>query len=499
MGFFSDIGNAVSSAASAVGDAVEGAADAVADTVQDAVDTVVDGVQDGIEAGSGWLCAHGGSVLCGVGNVVGGLIDGALEGVQDLVDDALDVVRDAAGIVGALLSLDFPRVLDGLANLLTDAVLGLGLDGLRLLTGGYLIGGVVRYFERSALRRFVERLLAERFAGDRLQDIREFVNLTGARFGFPLPADHLVFMLDSANTPLWDWHERGVLDLYALAGLLSFDSFDVFRPRTVVKSVMENGSDNPAPVTRWTISRYLESEGRDRRLRVYAMSDALVADRLSLASDKCRQIAVDLSWNDGEKFSWFRSYASLEITTEDEYRFVTVGDGPTATNLGAYLVQRGLRTGAAEESCSLVALGAFRLFSDEDRKDTDLGYTSGRSIREGANVGDCATPDRDDGCCVTLDTDEGAGVAYRDVGYDFFFRYVLPHEIGHFVGLCHYGHDGFDHVMWRPKVGLKWFDWSLFHFYLDREPRFTLQDGKNAWRFIADQLDVCLPGEVVIE
>jgi hypothetical protein len=76
---------------------------------------------------------------------------------------------------------------------------------------------------------------------------------------------------------------------------------------------------------------------------------------------------------------------------------------------------------------------------------------------------------------------------------------VLPHEIGHYVGLCHYGHDGFDHIMWRPGVGLGWVDWSLFSYYLDREPHFTTKDGKNLWRFIVDQLEVCLPPGDVVE
>jgi hypothetical protein len=40
-------------------------------------------------------------------------------------------------------------------------------------------------------------------------------------------------------------------------------------------------------------------------------------------------------------------------------------------------------------------------------------------------------------------------------------------------------------------------DWSLFSYYLDREPHFTLTDGKNVWRFIVDQLDVCLPAEEI--
>ena len=488
MGFFSDIGDAVSSAASAVGDVVEDVVDAVTDTVEDAVDTVIDGVQDGIGIGTEWLCENGGSFLCGVGNVIGGALDGLLEGAQDILGDGFDIIRDVAGIVGAVLSLDFARALNELINLLTDVILGLGLDLVRFFSGGYIIGGIVDHFQRDALRRFVEDLLRERFSGERLDEIREFLGLEGGRFGFPLSADHRVFMLDSANTPLWDWHNRGVLDLYAMAGLLSLDSFQVYRPHTVVKSVSDGGN-SLLPVTRWTISRYLESQGRDRRLRVYAMSDEIIADRLSLSTEKLEQMAVKLSWNDGGNFSHFRSYTTHEITTEEEYNFMT----PT---LGQYLLDKELRTGSAEENCHLVALGAFRLFTSEDN--TDLGRTSGRNISEGDKVQDCVTPGRDDDCCITLNLETGSGVIYRDQGYDYFTRYVLPHEIGHYLGLCHFGHDGFQHIMWRPGVGLSYLDWGLFSYYLDREPHFTLKDAKNTWRFIVDQLEVCLPGGGIV-
>jgi hypothetical protein len=470
----------VSSVGSAVGDVVEGVVDAVVDTAEDAVNTVIDGIQDGIGIGTEWLCENGGRFLCGVGNVLGGVLDGLLEGVQDILGDVFDVLRDVAGLVGAVLSLDFPRALNELIKLFTDVILGLGLDVIRFVTGGYVVGRIVDAFQRDALRRFVEDLLRERFSGDRLEEIRKFVGLGGGRFGFPLPAQHRVFMLDSANTPLWDWHNRGVIDLYAMAGLLSFGSFQVFRSHTVVRSVSSDGSESLVPVTRWTISRYLDSQGRDRRLRVYAMSDEIVADRLSLSSEKLDQIGVKLSWNDGENFSWFRNYTTHEISTEAELNFTDeIPPEEEEDQLGKYLVEKRLRRGAEDENCNLIALGSFRFF--ESPSIPGLGHTSGRHIEEG-----------------TLDLTVGSGVIYRNQGYEYFTRYVLPHEIGHFLGLRHFGHDGFQNIMWRPRIGLSYLDWGLFSYYLDREPHFTLQDGKNTWRFIVDQLAVCLPGGVII-
>jgi hypothetical protein len=44
-----------------------------------------------------------------------------------------------------------------------------------------------------------------------------------------------VFRLDSANVPLFQWHRDGTIDLYAMAHLLSFDSFSIGRRRTTVR------------------------------------------------------------------------------------------------------------------------------------------------------------------------------------------------------------------------------------------------------------------------
>jgi len=36
------------------------------------------------------------------------------------------------------------------------------------------------------------------------------------------------------------------------------------------------------------------------------------------------------------------------------------------------------------------------------------------------------------------------------------------------------------------------FDWGLVSYYWESEPHFSLDDGKNAWRFIVDQLPTCI-------
>src|SRR5574341_428264 len=481
-GVIGDIGNAIASGASAVGNAIDDGADAVLDTGEDVVDTVVDTVQDGIHGAQEWLCENAGSVGCAIGNVVGGAIDGFLQGVQDIVHDAADIVRDIVGLVGSVLRLDLPGILKGLVALVMD-VLDLVVDAGRFLVGGYVVGGIVDAFKRALLEEFVDNLVTERFGSDAkiLATVRSTTGLDGSkRFGLRLPAVHRVFVMDSLTVPLWQMHENGELDLYALSHLLSFDSFAIgaAHPNSVVKSVSQAGSESVMPVSRWTIARYLESRGEDRRLRVYAMSRQAVAEKLRTASEKLKEIGVILQWNDGESYPIFRSITCQEITSA-EYDFDTIGLED--------LLARPEYDRAAGVSCELLSLAAFRL--------ERMGRVGGRDIQECEDVPvDCPNPERSDRCCVTVRRDERSGTIYRDAYPSDVFAYVLPHEIGHYLGLCHCGHDGFQNVMYTKAdaAGLSFFDWGALSLYWESEPHFSLEDGKNAWRFIVDQLSTCI-------
>ena len=481
MGFLSDIGNAISSAASAVGDVVEDIVDAVVDTVEDAVDTVVDGVQNGIESIMESICKNAAGFLCGIGNFLGGLLDGLLEGVQEILHDTFDLLRDLVGLVGSVLRLDLPGFLKGLGKLVVD-VLDILVDAGRFLTGGYIVGGIVDAFKRSTLLKFVAQLVQDRFGQDPavLSTVRQTIGLEGKRFGFRLPSEHRVFAMDSASVDLWRMHNDGVIDLYAMAGLLSFDSFSLgaSHPNTVVTSVGSDGSENLLPINRFTISRYIDSEGVDRRLRVYAMSRPVVAQMLATASRKLKELAVIPEWNDAENFAWFRNYTRQEIT-EAEYDF--------NSNEIESLLARPDYNRPPGINCSLVALGAFKL---------DLfGRVGGRDILECEDFPDgCQTPGRTDECCNTINRRQSSGVIYRDVYPTDVFQYVLAHEIGHYLGLCHCGHDGFLNVMFSSRAN-SFLSLGLLSLYWDDEPHFSLEDGKNTWRFIVDQLAACLTGE----
>jgi hypothetical protein len=496
MGWLSDIGNAVSSAVGAVGDAVEGVVDAVSGAAHDVVDVVVDGAQAGLGWANGWLCRNAGAVGCRIGNIILGGLSGLLEGLQAIAGRLLDIVGKIGGALGALLRGDLAGFLAKLAAIIADVVL-LILDVVRFLLLGTIISGVVDAWQAEDLRRFVETLVNERFGNipPLLARIRARIGLDGVGWGLPFKCTHRVFRLDSGAAPLWRWHKDGAIDLYAMAGLTSFDSFDFLRRRTMIRSVNADGTiESSLPINRWTLAHYIDSEGKDGRIHVYALAPDAVKDFIQVAIAKFKKLGVKLEWNDGGRFDFFASNAVHDIETLEELTF-------DRAKLGQYLRDQGLRSVPDFDQCNLLALGAFGFVKG-------LGQTSlGRSIREGGDfdASPCATsgrtPGRTDKCCNLVNPQIAAGLAYHDQWPPQIFRYVLAHECGHYFGLCHYGHDGLQSIMYTPapEANLSAADWGLFRYYFSAEPNFTLDDGKNVWRFLVSELAVCLdPGPVIL-
>ncbi|CDG83157.1 hypothetical protein GJA_2526 [Janthinobacterium agaricidamnosum NBRC 102515 = DSM 9628] len=292
-------------------------------------------------------------------------------------------------------------------------------------------------------------------------------------------------MLDSANTPLWQWHNDGTLDLYALAGLLSFSSLDVFRPRAWVRSVGADGKDTVWPVTRSVINEYLADQDRTRvrRLRVYAMRRTVVSEQIDIATRKHKKLGIHLNWDQGTAIT-DTEFLTLEIKEKSEYAF-SIAD----QHQGLFVIRRGLRTGEGSgEECTALALALFQI------TEGNHGNTEGRDL-----FSPCANFGRTDSCCATLsvmpgENGTGSSVVYRETWPSLVFRYVLAHELGHYFGLCHYGHDGLQNIMYTAAKDehLSMLDIGLLNVYMQGEPEFTQDDGRNCWRFIVNQLQCCL-------
>jgi hypothetical protein len=407
-----DAADAVASAVGAAGDAVEGAFNLISDGLH--------GIEDGFNwvggelgAANSWLCEHAGSIGCRVGNILLGGIAGGLRGMGDLVGGLGDLLEHLGGFLGAVLRLDFADAIAQLGLILGDLVL-LGLGMLRLITLGSFIGGIVDAWQAEDLRQFVQQLLSDTFGNNppRLARIIEHVGLHNADWGLPLTATHRVFMLDSAHVPLWQWHENGDIDLYAMAGWLSFDSFSIGRRRTEVRVLNSDGTIySSIPATRWSISKYLASQGKDVRLQIFALTNRAITDMTEVATKKHARMGIKLSWNvDG--LGRFDVPPAHEITTALDLNI-------DQEDFGRYLVEHGYRLGTYDEQCEALAFTAFFMKAK-------LGNTVGRSITDGSRVDPCQ-PNRNDHCCntVQLTPPHDAGLASASSG----LRLHLPRPV----------------------------------------------------------------------
>jgi hypothetical protein len=241
-----DLAEAVGSDVGVVGDAAE----AVVDTVTEVVEEVTESASDVADAGLDALrdgAASVGPALGAVANVVLGVVKGAVHAVADLAVILFDVVRNLGKLASDILHLNVGDIVADLGNL--------GIDILvlawpyppgwvwRVVTGGYFGKEVSDYFMRDRALTFIRTLIIDEFCKKDGEDILRKLGSGSLHFGLPIAASVRIMRADSNSFPFVELHNGHILDLYALAGLLSFDSFRMGRERTRVVRVDANGRD----------------------------------------------------------------------------------------------------------------------------------------------------------------------------------------------------------------------------------------------------------------
>jgi hypothetical protein len=504
MGWFEDLGNAVSSGVAVVADVVETVVETVTDTAENVVDAGADAMEDSVDYVVDWLNINGGAIVGGIANVLGGIVNGALDAVQQIVGGILHIVKDVAGIVGSILRLDLPGLIDAVLHLLIDVGIFI-LDVLRTVLLGFFIGHIVENFERNSLRRFVNRLLRDNFAEPRRTQVRNALRMSDPLWGLRPHVTHKTLVMESPAMPLAAMHNNGDLDLFSMAGLLSFDSFQLFQPRFTVKWLDEKGSESTFPASRYHIAKFLETG--QPNLRIYAQTASELRDRIQFASKHFNGMGIRPTWNHFITVPQRTPLATRSITQVSEFNLICLrdfldADGNVAIetdDLGQFLNDTGLKD-PTEGETHITSITPFHVLVQVIDADGNLtssddffGDTAGRDIQEGEFAEGCQTPNRNDECCIlvqrTKDRSQlGSGVAMRNVYPGYFSKMVMAHEMGHYFGLCHINHNGVQNIMFSNAAHNSIWDWGLFGYYLNAEPYFTSRDKRNVWRFIVDQL-----------
>jgi hypothetical protein len=348
------VGNAATSVLAGAGHVVEGIAHVLASGVR-ALGRAIDTIRNGLAWTNSWLCLHGGAIACRAGNILLGALSGYLKAFSDLINKAADAIDHLGSFLGALLRLDFPGAFSELGLLVLDAVEIL-IDFVRGSFALTAIAGIIDQWQAENLRKFVEELLKDKFGSDpmRLARIRSYLGLNKVTWGLPLEGKHYVYCLDSATVPLWEWHEQELIDLYAMAHLLSFDTFfsSFGKGRTSVRKIDSLGNATTFPATRSDIAAYLDSKGADVRLQVFSLSNTAIKEFTSVATKKHARIGVRLSWNtDDLELGDLPPCKTISLPTEYVSPF----------RLEQYVMNRGWRTGTLEEQCDALVIAAFKM------------------------------------------------------------------------------------------------------------------------------------------
>ena len=505
MAWWDDVVEFAGSVVGAAGDVVEGAVDAVTEVAEEVTETVTDVADAGLDAMRDAAAAIS-PALGAIANVGLGVIKGAVHAVTDAFGIAFDILRNVGKLISDILHLNLADVIGDLGNL----VINIGqavVWALRVIFGAYFGKEVSDYFMRDRALTFIRTLIIGEFGKTEGEAILSKLGSGTTHFGLPINASVRIMRADSSagadSFPFAALHPK-TLDLFALAGLLSFNSFRIARGRTRVVQVDAAGNDMWWwPMTRSAIRSFLASGGTSIRIRAYAMTSYAAGKAMRTAFRKFKKLCIDLKWGTSFNLPSLQAFVTQPCRNAREFSFFAGIDGNPIDAL--WFAQNTPRDGQPDQDGMPLSIA---IFGFEDGK---FGLTTGRTINRGrlSACGGHSTADtcitgipRQAGDYLTLDTDGdgtndaapadacGCGVTWRDPWPPYFSRVVLTHELGHYFGLAHAGHDGIDKIMISTADGSSRWDWSdsWWRLWLHGDAEFVEEDVEHAWRFIVKKM-----------
>lgn len=420
------------------------------------------------------------TILVTVGNWATRLV---CKTVEVAVDFGKNLVGSIVDLLAGAVTLNPRRVMDAfirLAAAVTLAVIRLG----RIALGGEVVAIAIDALNDASIRRHVRGLLERKYSGETLDQIKRAINLDHGPFRLQLNGTAYLTLMDSQASSTADpkvpnlvaLHESGEIDLRELCGFRSPQPFfDRYRKRyeALKTEALPDGKKRLTPISRDELDEYINSRGeRGPDFLVSPMSGDDLDTKLSTVEEKGRELWLKFSFDtttvpvtkaahivhDDDENSRSRSLSRFLIEVIGRKSKRLAPTNPPAARL---------------DLCHPVVVGVFR-------------YTN--HARHGlANV--YGPTECNDGLS------DASGVTFVDNYPDSIWKYVVIHELGHYVGLCHV--DGLDRIMFSAEQKSATAGWSiprlLWSAYRSGEPDFTLDEAKKAWTYIVENFDpTCL-------
>ena len=399
--------------------------------------------------------------------------------VSATIDLILGLLSGLWDVIVGIFTLDWRKILDGLLGIVIAAVNAAFTYG-RVLTGLDTVAFIIDEYERGQLRDHVRGLIdATQLPGDTKQKIKDALRVDHGAFGFRLSAKSIRTFIDSerraARNPdlpnLIALHEAGAINLRELCGFEFPQGFwNRKRYKTLKKGLSVaggGGGEFDNPISAGELETYISSRGADGpKFIVLCMRDSVLETKLEAARLKGREIGLMLSWSRED-----REVIKPEHIVHPGFDTLISSSAEVSflKEIAGRIDKTSSPAGAIADLCQPVAAGIFR-------------YTD--SLR---GLAACLA-----GSVQCQAAHNASGVTFIDNQPDIVWKYVPIHELGHFFGLCHV--DGLDRIMYSSKQN-SWFSWTTLPnlLLLHGEPRFTLDEGKQAWDYIIANYSVgCL-------
>ncbi|MBQ0711478.1 MAG: hypothetical protein KBT53_00800 [Porticoccus sp.] len=453
----------------------------IIDDIGDLVTGIVDDVSDLLDLTKDSILDLGDN-LGPVGRFFLGIVAGVLDIIRGVVDGLARVIEGVFEIVGGILSLDFCRALEGLTKGVLLGVAQAVTNALGVLSLGSR--GAIDGIELDSLRSWLQEELVSKFEGDRLEELEDKLGMDSSSFGTQWNVFPFICSISSRSPhlDLRDMHGNDTINLYDIAGYAPIWCEKVIS-RNIYRLVY-TGTDHRVSIG--DIRAYLSGSDNDvPEFQLLAGDKDTLRDMLKVAERKFEKIAIFLDWDIIRTFE-IESLDEMLVTAQTVDANGNVID-PEGGH-GRIMVRMSNQFGLGD-ICDLPAGFVF-------------GYADG-------NLG-LSTPYWRGEKRVTTGASVRPGVMTHVYGT------ILAHEMGHCFSLCHSGHDGLEHIMFTMadnsnNCGITNPDILAEHgietggdlevvteatvinyLMVHGEPVFTLNDGKNAWRWIINEAIECI-------
>ena len=384
-----------------------------------------------------------GDAVCAIFGAIFGFISGILHWLEDIVDWIRDTLDGIKELIAGLLTLNWCRIQAGLGIFNILRVIG----SITRIPAGWFYNGPARLIDDATLEKIINEALEGAFGDDRerLDRSRKRARLGGYPIGVPITIDARRLAIRSTEF-LRRLHTSGVLNLHAIAGRVS-DCEGKFVSTAFTGEVVYTGTSTT--VSQSDLDDFIsQGPGAVPSFTVYPIKLATFRRYLEMARKKGFQLGLNFTW-----------LAFKEVVVESD-QFVPLQSDETTDIAQCELLTLIGRPSEGEDLSVVPSIAIFGYMN------TGLhGLTSWyRPLSRDFSP---------------------TGTTFRTRFPEVAFRFVPIHEIGHYFGLNHDGHDNPSLIMWSPKSEDKNIPDAIPEFFfLSGEANFNEEDARETWNWI---------------